>query len=59
MNDKPTPKHQGPICVECGAWASRGSMKHPYCERHFIEKFGGLGSVAYDRYMAWLARTHG
>lgn len=43
-----------PICVECGAYATEGSLKHPYCKSCFLRVWGN----DYDRYLAWLAVYH-
>jgi len=49
----------GIICVECSASTpvgeAEGSLKHPYCKPCFKKVWDNN----YDRYMEWLARTHG
>jgi len=42
-------------CVACGKQATRGSLKHPYCERCFKKVFKGN----HNAYMAFLEATHG
>ena len=41
-------------CVKCGAPATEGSLKHPYCKRHFREAWNN----DYSAYFRWLYATH-
>ena len=41
-------------CVECGKKATKGSMKHPYCEACFEQVWNN----DYDEYGEWLRTKH-
>ena len=41
-------------CVECNETASEGSMVHPYCAKHFHERFDGK----IERYNKYLLEEH-
>lgn len=42
------------MCVICGKKATKGSMKHPYCKKHFKEIFNN----DYNKYLEFLRKTH-
>jgi hypothetical protein len=46
-------KNFGLMCVDCGGNATKGSMKHPYCEKCFKKKFRDDKA-----YVMWMEKYH-
>ena len=42
------------MCVNCGKKATKGSMKHPYCEKCFKEIFDN----DYKKYHEFMEKEH-
>lgn len=40
-------------CVKCGELATDGSAKHPYCKKHFLERWD-----IPEAFFLWLEGTH-
>ncbi len=49
-----TKKKTGLICVKCGGEATEGSMKHPYCKKHFKEEWNNNN----NKYSKFLSTIH-